>query len=126
MKLCLSCQNAITTSHWQCQGCNFTPEIIDNFLCFSPALANSNEHYDPKFFAELKKLEENHFWFVARNKLISWAIKSFFSKAANFLEIGCGTGYLLSGLKKDFPNIQFTGSEIYVQGLEVASARLPE
>jgi SAM-dependent methyltransferase len=40
------------------------------------------------------------------------------------LEVGCGTGYVLSGLKKN-KNIKLTGSEIYLDGLKFAKENNP-
>ena len=59
--------------------------------------------YDPKYFDELITLEENNFWFINRNKLILWFIKRYASDAGSFLEIGCGTGFVLSAVASQFP-----------------------
>lgn len=38
----------------------------------------------------------------------------------NFLEIGCGTAFVLSGIQQAFPNMHLSVSEIFSQGLEFA------
>lgn len=43
-----------------------------------------------------------------------------------FLEIGCGTGFVLSGVKDAFPRLALHGSEIYRAGLHFVSKRLPD
>src|SRR6266545_4042215 len=43
----------------------------------------------------------------------------------NFLEIGCGTGFVLSGIRKAFPELILSGSEIFSEGLNLAAERLP-
>jgi ubiquinone/menaquinone biosynthesis C-methylase UbiE len=41
------------------------------------------------------------------------------------LEIGCGTGFVITGLRAKFPQVSFTGSEIFLAGLRFAADRLP-
>jgi SAM-dependent methyltransferase len=71
-------------------------------------------------------LEDNHFRFRARNRLIIWALGNYGPKVQSFLEIGCGTGYVLSGMVNASPRVQFHGSEIFTAGLTFAAARQPE
>ena len=77
-------------------------------------------------FDELAMLEENNFWFRNRNRLIIWAIREYFPEAKTFLEIGCGTGFVLRGVQKSFPTLRLTGSELFEEGLKHAQARLPD
>ncbi len=49
----------------------------------------------------------------------------YFPEAENFLEIGCGTGFVLSGIRKAFPELILSGSEIFSEGLNLAAERLP-
>jgi len=54
-----------------------------------------------------------------------WAIEKYGNDFRSFLEIGCGTGFVLSGVAKAFPDAHLRGSEIFAAGLEFAAARLP-
>lgn len=76
------------------------------------------------YFKELAELEEKHFWFKGRNQLIFWAFDKYFSKATHFLEVGCGTGYVLSGMAQEFPHLTLSGSELFQEGLAFAKKRL--
>ena len=60
-----------------------------------------------------------------RNSLIVWALKEYFPNFQSFLEVGCGTGFVLAGIAKAFPSVETVGSEIFVQGLPFAAARAP-
>lgn len=80
--------------------------------------------FKPDFFTELAKFEPNNFWFCSRNRLIVWALRRYFPKAKNFFEIGCGTGFVLSGIKNAFPGMSLYGSDIYIAGLIHARERL--
>ena len=65
------------------------------------------------------------FGFRSRNQLILWALKEYCQNFQSLLEIGCGTGYVLSGISKLFPHSTLLGSEIFVAGLGFAAERLP-
>jgi SAM-dependent methyltransferase len=84
------------------------------------------EGFDIRSFELLPEVEERSFWFRARNRLIVWALGRHFPGAQSFLEVGCGTGFVLQGLHKAFPELELTGSELFEEGLRVARRRLPE
>lgn len=85
-----------------------------------------NIGFDTKEFEMLYKSEEKSFWFTNRNKLIIWLLQKYFKELKSFMEIGCGTGYVLSGIKKAFPQIDIVGSELFEEGLKFARMRNPE
>lgn len=95
-------------------------------MLFSPDLAHENSGFRSDYFETLARLEEGSFWFRARNRLIVWALGAYFPNARNFMEIGCGTGYVITGICNAFPAIQISGSEIFLAGLPFAKQRLPQ
>src|SRR5687767_3306372 len=36
-------------------------------------------------------VQDGHYWFESRNRLLTWAFRRFFRDASDFLEVGCGT-----------------------------------
>ena len=126
MKQCLNCKAIFESAGWVCPRCGHEPQIIDSFLSFAPEHAAEKGEFDPDFFADLAQLEENYFWFRARNKLLTWALRKYFPQAQRYLEIGVGNGIVLSSLKQSFPNLELHGSELLLAGLAHARARLPE
>jgi SAM-dependent methyltransferase len=99
--------------------------LRNGVLCFienPPAACNG---FKPEYFAKLATFEEDNFWFRARNRLIQWALGNYFPDAASFFEIGCGTGFVLRGVRETSPRIRLAGSEIFDDGLVFARARLP-
>lgn len=86
---------------------------------------SDSEGFKREFFKELYELESRNFWFRNRNKLIIWALKKFFPDAKNFLEIGCGTGFVLTGINLAIPYLELCGSELFADGLSFAEKRLP-
>lgn len=94
-------------------------------MMYAPELAEESSGFNPAHFSELAPLESNNFWFRVRNRLLIWALKNHRPEFRSLLEIGCGTGYVLSGIAKHFPTAKLHGSEIFIAGLEFAAARLP-
>jgi SAM-dependent methyltransferase len=101
------------------------PEVVDGFNAYAPGLARQGPGFDPSFYAQLAALEAGNFWFRARNALVLWAFGRHFPQARRYLEVGCGTGYVLSAICERFPRLQACGSEIFVEGLAFAARRAP-
>jgi SAM-dependent methyltransferase len=126
MKKCLSCSNHYESDSWECPRCKARPSTMDGFMVFSPELAYKNAGFDGKYFEDLARIEEGSFWFRSRNRLILWALGNFFPHARAFLEIGCGTGYVITGVRNGFSEMQISGSEIFLAGLTHVQSRLPD
>lgn len=124
MKLCLECSSTHNGPSWRCPSCDKAPPIVGGRPYFAPELADENDGFPAESFAQLFDQEASNFWFRSRNKLITWALSHYFPKVESFLEIGCGTGYVLDGIQKSNPNLLVHGSELYGLGLEHAAARL--
>ncbi len=125
MKRCLSCDNTFDSSDVSCPVCAFKPELIDGFEAYASDYANEGGGFKASYFAELAGNEAGHFWFQMRNKLILWALEKYCSGFQSYLEIGCGTGFVLSAVARQYPSVQLNGSEIFVSGLGFAAERLP-
>jgi SAM-dependent methyltransferase len=125
LRLCLRCQCAFEGPGWRCPQCGAQPGRIDGFPAFAPELARGAEGYDPLQFQELARLEAGNSWFQARNRLILWALDRYFPSARSLLEVGCGTGFVLSGVAEAQPTVRLTGSEAATQGLAFAARRVP-
>ncbi len=110
---------------WRCPSCGQSPELCQGYLAFAPEAAERNEGFRADYFEQLAQLEEHSFWFQSRNRLLTWALRRYFPRAESFLEIGCGTGFVLAGIGREFPGLNLSGSEIFTRGLTFATARLP-
>jgi SAM-dependent methyltransferase len=99
---------------------------IDGFRCYAPALALGNEDYPVDLYDRLYRLEEKHFWFRARNRIILRIFRRHLARQSRprVLEIGCGTGYVLQGLAAE-NRYELTGLEAHIAGLRHARSRLP-
>jgi SAM-dependent methyltransferase len=95
------------------------------FPSYAPEFAEGGGGFKSSYFSELAGLEAQNFWFRSRNQLILWALDKYCKDLQSFLEIGCGTGFVLSGVSQQFPSATLLGSEIFTAGLGYAAARLP-
>ena len=121
---CPGCYGANLESN-HCIDCGWQLAFVDGFPAYAPELARSGDGFDPALHAELASLEARNFWFRARNKLIVHALKTRMPTMGAFLEIGCGTGYVLSDIINAFPTLDAMGSELFTEGLGYAANRLP-
>jgi SAM-dependent methyltransferase len=92
---------------------------------FAPELADTISGFDPKAFDALVDQEADHFWFAARNQLLVGLTNRFFPNARRFLEIGCGTGFVLRAIAGSRRWERLVGSELHPAGLTYARKRLP-
>ncbi len=125
MKVCPRCNNELFNES-SCGFCGFTAKMIDGFMAFAPELATGNDNFESNAHERLFKSENSCFWFPERNKLLTWVMKKYFPFAESFLEVGCGTGYVLSGLSLTFSGIRYTGADIFTSGLKFAASRAPQ
>jgi SAM-dependent methyltransferase len=77
--------------------------------------------YDPADLTLLAGIEERHFWFRARRRIIVAALARWFPDARNYLEIGCGTGYTLRGIAAAFPAWKTVASDALARGAGIAN-----
>jgi len=126
MIICPKCGSESIDLALPCKVCGFQPGRVDGFITWSPEMANDNSGFNSENFSGLAQLEAEHFWFRARNDLILWALEKYFPETSSLMEVGCGTGFVLSGIARRFPQIRLVGSEIYTSGLTFAAQRLPE
>jgi len=84
----------------------------------------SHSDYPKEIYPFLFKIESNNFWFQSRNNIIGAYLKNLFPDEIekNLLEIGCGTGFVLSYLEK--MGFIVTGLDLNKVGLKFAYKRL--
>jgi len=72
---------------------------------------------------ELSDVESRHFWFQARRRLITDIVKTHFATATHAVDVGCGTGFVLEGLRAALPGCHFVGCDQHAPLLALARAR---
>ncbi len=131
-RICSSCgtaepigvDKAVWPPGWVCAVCGHRTKVQDGVPLLAPALADGDVGMDTDLFSQLQFWEADNFWFVPRNRLILGLLSRYFPRAEAFLEIGCGTGFVLSSIAdvKDWRRL--VGSELHPSGLQIARKRL--
>ncbi|MCK1341048.1 class I SAM-dependent methyltransferase [Bradyrhizobium sp. 38] len=111
---------------WRCPACTNVVAEREGIPMFAPELADTISGMDPHNFEALAKVEDEHFWFVARNELLVGLAERFFPTACRFLEIGCGNGVVLRAFAQSRQWRRLVGSELHPSGLTFARTRLPQ
>ena len=81
----------------------------------------------PLEFELLYQVEARHFWFRTRNRMIETVVRQLirgWPRDYRVLEIGCGTGYVLSMLERVCVGGQVVGTELFEEGLQFARQRV--
>lgn len=125
MKRCVACNTRYPYESIKCPNCDYGPTLIDGFESYAPDMAHEADGFKASYFPELARLEQANFWFMSRNRLILWALRQYRPDFESLLEVGCGTGYVLSAISDSFPNATLSGSDLFVAGLGFAATRLP-
>lgn len=125
MKKCFTCGSIYPSSASRCTACGAGPGKHEGFTAYAPALAQEGSGFKSTYFADIARFESWYFWFRARNHLIIWALGKYCTGFQSFLEIGCGTGYVVSGIAKAYPDARLHGSEMFTSGLAFAAAKVP-
>ena len=126
MKICVKCNLNFSSFNWKCPFCEYLPENIDGITIHALDFAYKDNGFKSEYFDKLFEIESNNFWFKVRNEIIIWALYKYVSNAYSFLEVGCGTGFVLSCISRAFPNMEINGSEIFLNGLTYAKMRTPK
>lgn len=124
MKLCLVCRRSFEGGDWTCPNCGARPVLRDGFACFAPHLAESNTGLPEGMHHYLDPMQERSFWFRGRRRIIQSLVAKYCSGAASFLEVGCGSGFVLAGLRTVLPGANLVASELYLHGLPYAAQRV--
>lgn len=124
MKFCTKCNHEFVSNSWECPACKNIFLIEDEVAICSKNQSLKSDGFEEGFFSRLYKTESNFFWFKARNKLILSMMQKYFSQKLTFMEVGCGTGFVLSAIEKQFSDWIIYGSEIYLAGLQFAKKRV--
>ncbi len=82
--------------------------------------------YDPAYYAPLFEIEDRHFWFQARNRVISSVLTKLTANLPpgyRVLEVGCGTGNTLRVSERVCRLGRVVGMDLYEEGLFYAHQR---
>jgi SAM-dependent methyltransferase len=90
------------------------------------SLPATGASYDPQFFPKIAAVEDRHFWFSARNRIIAAAVRKVvgsLSAGYRVLEVGCGTGVVLRQLVEVCRGAEVVGIDLFPEAVAFASRR---
>jgi SAM-dependent methyltransferase len=122
----LRSDEAVWPPGWRCRACEHSVSQYDGIPLYAPDLADTISGFDPATFSSLAEIEEAHFWFVARNRLIVGLLDKFFPLAQTLLEIGCGNGAVINAMAAARRWEHLVGADLHPTGLTIARNRLPD
>ena len=95
-------------------------------LALMAVATSDQDFYDPQFFAKIAAVENEHFWFSARNRIIKAAIETVIQdlpKGYRLLEVGCGTGVVLRQLVEACHGGEVMGMDLFPEAVAFATER---
>lgn len=120
--LCPKCQIQLIKNgfEYDCNNCGLIFAERDGILDLT------YKEYEQSFFpdetfARLYRSEEKNFWFRVRNKIIRNTIDKYLKSDSRILEVGCGTGFVSSYLKKNGYNIEC--ADLHLNALKFCKQR---
>ena len=123
MKICTRCGEANERVGWGCDACGFEPRYVGGVR---EVVADSSDGFEESFFDLLAAGEPGHWWFESRNSIILWAMRRFGVEPQNYMEIGCGTGWVLQAVAKAHPKIRLVATEFFAEGFRHVEQRVPQ
>jgi SAM-dependent methyltransferase len=101
---CIYCEQELISQQpdggYLCKNCS-TSFTCENGICNFLYNGSETQKFFPKDSYDLLfQLESNSFWFFGRNLIIKHMISNYLPLNSTILEIGCGTGFVSSYLKK--------------------------
>jgi 2-polyprenyl-3-methyl-5-hydroxy-6-metoxy-1,4-benzoquinol methylase len=124
--VCPACRAPLarTGGAWRCGGCGAAYPEAGGILHLVAGREGA-PGYDPHYFESLPRVEDRHFWQLARREVILDGIRGSIPdwRQRPLFDIGCGTGGLLAWLaSQGVP--QAGACDAYVRALETARPRL--
>jgi SAM-dependent methyltransferase len=95
-------------------------------VCAVSAGESPAARFNPAYFEQLFRIEDRHFWFHTRNRILSAVVAQITASLpgdCKVLEIGCGNGNVLRHLQQACAGRLVVGMDAFEEGLRLARRR---
>ena len=89
-------------------------------------MTTASASFPVEAYASLAALEDGNWWFEGRNRLVTSVLRRHFPDAGDYLEVGCGTGFVTAAVRRAFPSLRITALDQHAEGLAIAERRVPD
>ena len=118
MIVCPKCNSPLKENNGilKCISCGIDFPSRNNILNFLTTQIANNDTYDEQGLDILYKLEDNHFWFIERKRVIIDTVLKYIDKKSYILDAGAGTGNIAQQLfLHGYENV--AAGELFTKGL---------
>jgi SAM-dependent methyltransferase len=123
---CPRCWTRVTVAAQaaECPACGASYPVRDGVLHLRVG-ALGPPAFDPHFFPDIAAVEQEHYWFVTRQRVVLDALRSTVPDLGSrgLFDLGCGTGGLLEYLGRN--GVRLAGAcDVYAESLALARRRV--
>ena len=81
-----------------------------------------NSSYPKDEYRAIEAVQDRHWWFQGRKLILSYFLRHALKGKESYIEIGCGTGYLLD-IPKGLGGIRISGVDMHEESVRIARQR---
>lgn len=120
---CTKCHTQVEFkgTYYICPSCNHIYSIEKGITKISEDIETDQSYFSKDSYEKLFKCETTSFWYGVRNKIICQTIKKYLPVRSNVLEVGSGTGFVASAVRKLGYTVDC--ADLFLNGLSFCQTR---